>query len=337
MKLFPQNLRDRQHAEIIKRRSNGIQGKGGTGIEGQPLSEPPPPQMGRLGRLWSRGSGLNEREAATGLSASSTATQTTIWLPVPLVGFLSAIVGAAVVKKAGVPAELYYSVWAGAMAGLAGLCAGPGARAVFRSLYKPLRVAEIEHLLESAESDLERSYLTLARDAIRQEVPEQSEEDVRAAIQALGQAIDRLPVVTVQPLDTDALREEAAALVEQARGHADRVIGESLERRADALERRADAHDRSAQYVRRSAALRSEIEAQIEALREGLSAFNAGMIATGDMAHLSESARRVASEAVSAADAREEVESWLSSSPPPAAQASPAAEPERVTVGRRGG
>ena len=115
------------------------------------------------------------------------------------------------------------------------------------------------------------------------------------------------------------------------------MIGESLERRADALERRADAHDRSAQYVRRSAALRSEIEAQIEALREGLSAFNAGMIATGDMAHLSESARRVASEAVSAADAREEVESWLSS-PPPAAQASPAAEPERVaTVGRRGG
>jgi hypothetical protein len=323
MKLYPQHLRDRQHAEIIKRRSFGLEGKGSA--EGMSHSDPPPPQMGRLGRLWAKRTGLTDRQAATGLPASSMATQTTIWLPTTVIGFLSAILGAAVVKKTEIPADLYYSYWAAGMAALSALCAGPGAGAVFHSLYeKPLRVSEIDYLLEGAETDLDRAYLTLVRDAIRQEVPEQSQEDIRAAIQALGEAIDRLPVVTVRPLDTVALREEADRLAQEAGRQTDRVIAESLERKADALRHRASAHERSALYVRRSAALRSEIEAQVEALREGLAAFNAGMAVTADMAHLSESARRVAAEAVSTADAREEVEKLLSDASSAVAEATTA-------------
>jgi hypothetical protein len=310
MKLYPQNLRDRQHATIIKRRTYGLQGKGTP--EGVNFSsEAPPPRIGRLGRFWARRSGLTEKQAATGLPAASMSTLSAAYAPVSMVGLLAGLFSLIAVNKHGADAATTAALYGALTAALGYAGALPWAGAAFRSLYKaPLRGGEVDVLLEDATdaTTVERSYLTLVRDAIRQNVPENVEPELRAAIEALGQAIDRLPAVSVAPLDTAALRAEADGLFREAAEQTDRVIADSLERRAEALRRRCDAHERSAQYVRRSAALRAEIEAQIEALREGLAAFDAGLSAdVADMAHLSESARRVASEAVSAAAAREEL------------------------------
>jgi hypothetical protein len=312
MKLYPQNLRDRLHALIIKRRSYGMitrEARDPSGI----MRVLPEPHIGRLGRLWAKRSGLSEKQLATGLPAASQRTLLTAWLVPILPIFLSGVIGLPLVFEEGVPAAAYYIPWLVGSGMLSYLSAVPWAAATFRQLYRPpLRDTEIEALLEYSETDLERAYLTLVRDAIRQEVPRQTEEDVRAAIQALGEAIDRLPTVTLPSIDTAPLRAEAEALIAQARrSGTDRVIAESLERRADALLRRAEAHDRSLLSVQRTDALRSEIEAQIEALRAGLAAFSAGMPVTEDMAHLSESARRVAAEATSAADARAELDALV--------------------------
>jgi hypothetical protein len=154
-------------------------------------------------------------------------------------------------------------------------------------------------------------------------------------VQALGEAIDRLPPIIVAPLDIEAVRQEAAALLEQARSEADRVVAESLARRADALGRRASANERSAQLVRRTAALRAEIAAEIEALREGLATFHTGTTDSGEMAHLSESARRVAAEAIAVATAREELDGSQPLSREPVQPEAPAgAAAERVGVRR---
>ena len=92
----------------------------------------------------------------------------------------------------------------------------------------------------------------------------------------------------------------------------DQVISESLERRADAIMRRTEANERSALGVLRTSALCAEIEAQIDALREGIAALDvsygsADHTTASDLASLSESARRVASEATSTADAHVEL------------------------------
>lgn len=342
MKLFPQHLRDRQHATLIRRRSYGMRGKGdyaGTNIEATPL---PAPKIGTLGRFWAKGSGLNEKQAATGLSAASMSTLSTVWLGPALVGSFGALFSMLAWMKHGNIEPLAIST--GLTAAASYLSALPLARFAFRYCYRePLAEGEIEQLLdiENDNTELEKSYLRLVRDAVRQTAPvsPETEAEVQAAIHSLGEAIDRLPVVTVTPVDTAALRREADLLRTDALTNPDRVIGESLERRADALTRRADANDRSALAVRRTAALRAEIEAQIAALREGIATLGTGY-GTSDTAtsenlqHLSESARRLAAEAVSAASARAELdgdglkepiaETWT----PTQAEA----EPERVSL-----
>ncbi len=312
MKIFPQDLRPRQHATIIRRRSYGLKSKDTpSGYEAVSLSaEPPAPRMGKLGKIWARGSDLSDKQAAVGLPAASMSTLGTAWAAPGIIGPLLALVGV-IAAKEGAPPLLLAGGTAAITGAIAYLGSVPWARAAFRSLYKkPLQLSEVDALLSGTEmSELERAHLTLVRDAVRQDAPDGADEDLRAAITALGEAIDRLPVITVSPVDTAVLRSEADVLLAEALNHDDRVIAGSLERRADALIRRADASDRSAQYVRRAHALREEIEAQIEALREAIAAFDCGQdVGLSDLSNLSESARRVAHEAVSAAAARAELD-----------------------------
>jgi hypothetical protein len=341
MKLFPQHLRDRQHATLIRRRSYGLRGKGdyaGTNIDSIPLPEP---KIGLLGRLWAKGSGLTEKQAATGLPAASMSTLGTVWCPPSIVGGLGILISAIVLGKHGNIQPL--AVTSAATAILTYLSAVPFAKMAFHWCYKsPLAEGEIEQLLENEQTstELEQAYLRLVRDAVRQtaEVSPETEAEVQAAIHSLGEAIDRLPVVNVTPVDTAALRSEAAALQTEALTNPDRVIGESLERRADAILRRADANDRSGLAVRRTAALRAEIEAQIAALREGIATLGTGY-GTADNAtsenlqHLSESARRLATEAISAASARAELDAVVSDKWTRINDTK--SEPERVSVGAR--
>lgn len=316
MKLFPQHLRDRQHAEIIRRRSYGLRGKGevaGSNLSSKPL---PPPHTGVLGQLWKKNSGLTEEQAATGLPAASASTLTTMWAGPTLaatLGFLASVI----LKKENGYIEPF-AITAAATAVLSYLSAVPWARAAFRSFYKqPLLEGEIDYLLENeatSASELETSYLHLLRDAVRQKAPvrPETEANIQAAITALGEAIDRLPVVSVTTLDAATLRREADTLRTEALHQSDPVISESFERRADAILRRTEANERSALGVRRTAALKAEIEAQIAGLREGIAALDVGYgsadhATANDLASLSESARRVATEANSTADAHIEL------------------------------
>lgn len=327
MKLFPQHLRDRQHAEIIRRRSYGLRGKGqveGINLSSKPL---PPPHTGVLGKLWKKNSGLTDEQAATGLPSAAMSTLTTMWSYPTLAAGVGLLVSAILTKRTGHTET--FAITAATTAALSYLSAVPWARAAFRSCYKqPLLEGEIEHLMETeatSASELETSYLRLIRDTVRQKSPvrPETEANIQAAITALGEAIDRLPVVSVTTLDAATLRREAETLRTEALHQPDQVISESLERRADAILRRTEANERSALGVMRTTALRSEIEAQIAALREGIAALDVGYgssdhATASDLASLSESARRVATEATSTADAH--VELGLAPSYTPLAQ-----------------
>ena len=111
----------------------------------------------------------------------------------------------------------------------------------------------------------------------------------------------------------------AQALERQAGIEPDRVTAESLERRARALHYSAQTHEHSALMFRRSAALRSEIESQMAAMREGLMALHTQTLDAAGFAELASSAREVATEAVRLAAAREELADAVESRPAGAA------------------
>lgn len=289
------------------------------GVGNAPL---PPPKIGLLGRLWAKGSGLSEKQAATGLPAASMSTVGTALALPATVGLTAMMIGTIIATKHGNFEPLIIS--SALTAALTALSASPFARWAFHSLYKKsLNESEIDHLLESsvAATSLETAYLQLVRDAIRQNAPTtpEAEAEVQNTILSLGEAIDRLPVLSIAPVDTAALRRDAELLQTDAATNPDRVIADSLERRADALLRRAESSERSALAVRRNAALRAEIEAQIAALHAAIGALDAGdavgTTANADLQHLAESARRLAAETVSVEDARAELNAALAPTP----------------------
>jgi hypothetical protein len=182
------------------------------------------------------------------------------------------------------------------------------ARWHFRSLFAPVRLPELTGLRDKAPEGLHRDFLELARDVMRLSVPEAAEEEVRNAVRALGETLARLPEVSVAPLDTDALRGEAVRLQAEAEREPDRVTAESMHRRAMAILQRAEAHERASLLGRRSEALEAEVRAQIHALREVLSSVQAHTPAPEALTQLADAARRVATETIGLADAREELE-----------------------------
>jgi hypothetical protein len=204
----------------------------------------------------------------------------------------------------------------------------------FRRLHrKPLSRGEIEELLPHVRDDLERAYLTLVLDAIEQKASPEVEKELRTAVRALAEAIDRLPLASATAADTAALRREAGEALGRAQSEDDAVIAASLLRRAEALGRRADAHDRSALLTRRSLALREELFAQAEALRAGLTAFHSGATDIAGLSDLAESVRAVANEATSVALAREELDA--AATPPPRVAGAVTDEEQRLTLQKR--
>ena len=121
--------------------------------------------------------------------------------------------------------------------------------------------------------ELEQAYLRLVTDAVRQTVAPEAADRVRAALRAVGGAIDTLPAVAVPRARVDTLRAEATQAQADARAETDSVVAASHARRADALERSASAAHRSQVLMRRASALRGEMLAQIESLRLGLVGF----------------------------------------------------------------
>jgi len=294
-------------------------------------AEAPEPRLGEIGRLCSAGMGLDESSAAALVPAAREAISN--WF-VPLLPAIPLSVIGSVVLIIGMHAPVALLPLYLGTVGLTFASIGIGwARARFRRLLEaPLSAEEVDRLLEKTPGSMERRFLELVRDAVRQPGSAAAEENVREALGSLAAAIERLPPIEAAPLDTAALREEAQALEVQARTEPDRVTAESLERRARALHYSAQTHEHSALMFRRAAALRSEIETQMVAMREGLMALHARALDAAGFAELANSAREVATEAVRLAAAREELAAAVESQPVVSATSSAIPPPALQTV-----
>ena len=209
--------------------------------------------------------------------------------------------------------------------------------------------SEVAALLPQAHDELERSYLTLVMDVVRQEVAGAQEQgpasgtDLRSALRALGDAIDKLPATRAvghlalggetPDIMTEVLRRTAAETLLQAQAEPDRVVAASLIRRVEALHRRADATTRANVLVRRFAVLRQEMAAETEALRASLAAYYTGAHDIADLTRLADDMQRVAAEAAAMTAAVEEVDSWMLGTPARPSAPTEAA-PARVQLGQ---
>src|SRR4051794_5473106 len=105
MRLFPQDLGPRWYPRMIGRRSV----TSGYGDYHSPstavvYSEPPPPRMGFWGRIWSRGAGVTDEEAASVLPSTTASTSVPFWL-FWIMGGACSVVPMLVTAKGGLPPE----------------------------------------------------------------------------------------------------------------------------------------------------------------------------------------------------------------------------------------
>lgn len=297
MRILPKDLGLKWHVRFVQARDSAE--KAG--------AEPPTPRLGFFGRLWTRGRGLDERSAAAIVPAASSAICRGIAMMAgPSAGFLMMSSGI-LFGALHLPVELLPAYLAAGVLGFGSVSVGI-TRSGFRKLLEtPITAAEVDRQLERTHDAMDCRFLELVRDAVRQPGTE-AEENVRAALGALAEAMERLPPIETPPLDTAMLREEAGRLQQQAQRETDRVTAESMQRRARAMLYRAQTHEHSALTVQRNDALRCEIEAQVAAMREGLVALQTQSLDAAGFGALAASALEVATEAVRMADAREELD-----------------------------
>ena len=304
MKIYPPNLGNRYYVRLIRQRSS----KAPKTLE---LNDPlPEPKLGFLGRLWSRGTPLTQEQAAQAAPAAAAGTRAAGFATVFLGSYLAALPTVAI-AEATHNGGLAFATFAASVAGLALLGFGPIARGVFLHAHRALTLSEVDAMIAQTQDELSRSYLQLVRDAILVETSPEAQSKVREALAHLGEALDGLPRVVLEPHDTVLLRTEAVALQEQAAVETDPVIAESLRRRAESVQQRAESQEKSALVARRTEALREEIRAKIAALRDALAAQQTGALDDTALDALSESARSVAQESHNTAAAQSELERYL--------------------------
>jgi len=332
MEIRPADLGRTWQLALIERRASAHaastrRGSRGRLIQTLTSAGEQPRRLGPLGRFWTRGTGFNDRDAAEALQRMGNVSGPMV-AGTAAASAMMAVQTSIIVATNGPPvvATIFGTILAALLS--AGLTT-PGIL-LRRWSYLPVSQGEVEALLAESNDDLERSYLSLIRDALRQEnVGDEAAEDVRKATRALAEVIDRLPPLsTATQADPAALRQEAAQLRVRANGEADPVTAASLTRQAEARERSAVAAERSSLVLRRTAALRDELAAQTEALRLGLAALYSGAGDAVDLSHLAATVRGVADEANAVADARAELDAYRTK--PANLPVTPAAEEMRV-------
>ncbi len=318
MNVFPQDLGGHWHIDLVQTRTARRFGRGEfqgmlTGPKNEVNKKPvlTSKALSWVSRFWSGGASIDETMRREGLAGMA---QRTARLRVLLGGAALFVVPAVGLAANGEMGGAVTMAVMGAWFGGLGLMVP---RTLFgRAHNTPLQAREIEALLPLAPGDLERSYLTLILDTITlspETIPAEAQEQIRAALRALGQALDALPYLAggvsgASVGDADALRREAASVATEALNEPDPVTSASLSRQADALLRRADSLGRSATLVRRAQALRREMIAQTEALRAGLSGFHAGATDIAGLSDLAAAVQNVAGEAGQIAYARAELD-----------------------------
>jgi FtsZ-binding cell division protein ZapB len=306
MDIYPQNMGERNHIEIVRRRA----AKGSGSNPDSLVNEPIKPKLGFLGKYWARGTKLTEPQTAIAASASSSITQGYGVLVGILGGLNSLAVGLTVGNQMHSPALGWLAFIVGT-ASISALGFGPIAQYAFRKVHSAITQNEIEEMITRCQDDLRKAYLGLVRDAILVPLPDPPAENVRQAIEALGEAIDGLPAIISEPIDTTLLRQQATELRDKAALESDTITAESFVRQAESLEQRADTSEHSALVAKRSSALRGEILAKIASLREAIAAQQTGLVDVTTLAELSESARHVAREAQNTASAKDELARYL--------------------------
>ena len=304
MDIFPQNLSSRYHIELVRRRS-------AKGVAEPRVDEPiPKPDLGKMGRYWAQGIELTEEQAAIAAPATAPGTKGVATLTMMMGGVFIALPAVATGGSLHNPA-LGFSIFAAGISALWAFAHGPVAQFVFRKAHAALTPKEVEDMIGRCQDELTKAYLQLVRDAVLVEASDATALKVREALFALGEAIDALPVVVIEPQDVTLLRTQAQDLAERAHTETDPVIAASLLRQAESAEQRAESQEKSALVSRRAAVLRDEILSKIAALRDAIAAQQSGALDATALAALSESARSVAKESQSAASAHDELERFL--------------------------
>jgi len=183
-----------------------------------------------------------------------------------------------------------------------------------------LSLPDILRLREAVEDPLQGKYLELVQTALALPPPSEApvERTVRAAIHALGTAIEGLPQHRGSLLSDNpgVLSAEADRLAALSRTETDAVIAASLERRAEAHTRRAETVVRAQTLLRRNEALRDEMADQIDALRTSLIASGITQeLEDAGLADLAANVQRIATEVNALSAARAEVEDALHGDP----------------------
>jgi hypothetical protein len=354
MQLLPQDLGTKWHILTARNRVLGVKSV---------WTKPTEPKLGPLGKRWIKDLPVSEEVAAATLPLTKDQTtgsvwawgMSTVWFPAALVavglgalgdGNIGAFLGlevagvglgAALAQGVGVliPRRYVKKIHSTPITEdeLTPFLTGnvPGLPEVFGEMAgKFLRFFKGQTLQENdsvLSDELERSFLNLVRDVVRsQNVPKESEDELRAAIRAIGEALCRLPDAAEvgggagSLLAADQLAE-AQMLYARAERESDSVIAGSLRRQANALEVAARASENTVAVSRRVRALRQELRAQIDVLRLTLPTWGrAGQSAGQPFANNAEvtlgniagSVQSVASEAVAMSEAHAELDDFLS-------------------------
>ena len=336
MEIYPRDLGTENYLAILRRRLSPITGTAHFRghVPATAPHEAKPLRNRRLRRYWTRGLNLSEQEADKVGSIAWNSAPGTGARVVSIIFSIYLGMFAIITLANGVwPATLIFSlVWMGL---IFAMMASPK-QALRKAHQRPLDNMEIEALLPTTRGRLENAFVNLVRDAQQTEIASPDvQNDIRAALRAMGETISQLPAETVRPQDAAALTQSAQTLRAQAAGETDSVVRDSLLRQAVTLEKQIGSANDVAKSARRVQTLRREVRVQMDAMRSALLAFNDGAVTTHQTGFqtnaLSDAMQHIAQEAQAVSLARQELADQeimgLMGTPQTVSVAQPAAQP----------
>lgn len=353
MQLKPKDLGPKWHTAIVRYRALGT------------ARINTPPHMGRLGRIWSSGSGISEEVAAATLPMMNDQTGPLVNGLGTIIILLGVVLGGLLAAR-GEFTNLIFLLTTALVGLFLSYVVLP--RRVFRRMHSaPINFEELDALKgievrkeEEVEEkkkprglnlmrlfasvrgthgsrrnqELERTFLSLVQDVLSaRDISPNAEAELRRVLQSVGEAIGSLPPEDAE--DEEDLSDvvvDAEMLAARAAREKDDVAAASLLRQAEANLTRARSMQNNKKLARRVRILRDEMLAQVKMVRSLLPSLKSetASVATdlGRFADVAASVQSIATEAASVAEAREELSRTLW-------QTETTDEPQVVQVGVR--